>query len=723
MIYSLLSLRTGLLALLVACLSFSSAAHAQIILNEEFDGSLDGWAITAGRGTAQVTSYAGNSSLRLTRNAAAVRAVTLPQADQFDISASFAASGLEGDDACLIEFSPDGQSWYQIGQIGDGQDDGLTLHVIEGSIVFQSEDNQSAYIGLRVAGNADNDMCWADKIRLISRFSEKKLPATVAPAGFETGQVPDRPFSTAAFMRPENAQAPAHLFSGTLSLQGGKMANFILLKDSFSYAATSETVSVLPPVSVAVLQIGDELVPAEREPIPGTHPDWEWMFSPGKVWTDPSDEAMSRAVLPFALVERNANCVHNGLATFRFNDAGDISHFVYQIGSETCAYIQFDAWGAVPASYQSHEIAARDEIAAAYAAEKAARLDIRPMSSLPAGIAKGFGAPEEVAPSAMTLFGYVADGVHYTGGCDTRYGPYPYCNALILPSYSWAKSLAAGIAAMRLEKLYPGAMQSLVSGYIPACSAPRWRGVTFANALDMASGIFDSEAHEVDEGSGKMRRFFLAESHEEKIRLACTAFDRKAQPGTKFIYRTGDTYIFGAAINAFLQSKTGKADADYYDDLLKPIWTRLGMSPISKVTRRTYDEVQQPFSGWGLFLYRNDIALVTGFLQNGGNIAGEDLLDSAMISAAMQRDPANRGLRAVIDAQRYQHGFWAWNAGPVIGCQEDVWIPAMSGFGGLSAALMPNGPVYYYVSDGGAFTWRRGAQASNQFRPFCEVAK
>jgi len=117
---------------------------------------------------------------------------------------------------------------------------------------------------------------------------------------------------------------------------------------------------------------------------------------------------------------------------------------------------------------------------------------------------------------------------------------------------------------------------------------------------------------------------------------------------------------------------------------------------------------------------RNDIALVTTFLQRGGTINGEPVLDTNMLNAALQRDPQNRGLRAVIDGQRYQYGFWAWNAGTALGCKGDVWIPALSGYGGLSAALMPNGPVYYYVSDGGAFAWRKAAQASNRLHPFCE---
>ncbi len=699
-----------------------ASAQAQELLNENFEQGAGEWAITPGRGTAEITSYAGNSSLRITRNAAAVRSFDLSGISRVDISASFAASGLEDSDACLIEFSPDGQSWYEIGRIENGKDDGLSLHAVYGTVDIQTATDRG-YIGVRVAGNADNDICWADNIRVHARPSPTQLSKVISNASFDLGQTPDMPFSTQAFGRPDNASQPTNNFAGRLSSTGEAMTHFLLLKDGFDYAATSQSIKTLPPFEIDLLQIDDELAPLVRTPIAGTHPDWEWIFATGAVWDDPADKGMTRAVLPFALMERNANCIHNGLASFRFDSSGAVSHFVYQIGSETCAYTQFDAWGAAPATYTPRQIAHATDVATAFRTEKAARLETRPIESLPAEVSGMFGSAEEVAPDAMTSFGYIADNVHYTGACETRFGSYIYCDSLILPSYSWAKSLAAGIGAMRLEQLYPGAMQSLVSDYVPACSAPRWRGVTFANALNMASGVYNSDGHEVDEQSAEMRRFFLAQGHQEKIIAACTAFNRQQEPGTKFVYRTGDTYILGVAINAFLRKKTGNPAADYYDDLLKPIWRALGMSPLTMNIRRTYDSESEPFSGWGMTLLRNDIALVTSFLQRGGTVNGKPMLESKMLNATLQRDPDNRGLRAVMDEQRYQHGFWAWNAGSALGCKVDAWIPALSGYGGLSAALMPNGPVYYYVSDGGAFAWRRAAQASNHLHPFCEQSE
>ncbi len=43
----------------------------------------------------------------------------------------------------------------------------------------------------------------------------------------------------------------------------------------------------------------------------------------------------------------------------------------------------------------------------------------------------------------------------------------------------------------------------------------------------------------------------------------------------------------------------------------------------------------------------------------------------------------------------------------------------MSGFGGITYALLPNGMTYYYFSDGYTFAWESAVIAANQIKPFC----
>lgn len=705
--------------ILPALALWSAPAGAQGLFAEDFQNlQLEGWSANPGRGEIKLTTYQGNVSLQLTRDASLVRRIATDGASKVEIRASFAALNLEGEDACLIEASDDGALWRQIGRISDGADDGVTLHQVAAVI---ETDNESAgiFLGVRISGNADNDTCWVDDISVMTRRDMAVLEDVIPTDVFAGAVKPIAPFSTQAFAAPDNIKIVENNISGKLIFAGAAADNFDLYKDDFNYASTSQTLSAMPSFSIDFVHHGNDFIPVQRGPRRAAHPEWEWVFEPGVIWRDEYHDAALRVSLPFALQERNANCIHNGVISFLLDEAGTASQMVYQIGSETCAYMQFDLWGAAPVDFEQQAYPEANAVINIFEKEKDARLTQFPIDALP--LADQFGSPDEVAPSAMTVFGYVDGAAHYSDGCMTRFGLYPFCDVLDLPSYSLAKSTVAGLAAMRLEKLYPDAMASMISNYVPECAGDDWRGVTFSHALNMSTGVFDSDAHEADESGAKMFEFFIAETHAGKIETACTAFSHQRSPGNAFVYRTSDTYVLGAAINAFLREKTGDASADLFDSLVAPLWSALGVSQTALGTRRTYDDVRQPFTGWGVTLHRNDIALIVNFLQNGGMIDGEPMLDQAMLKAAMQQAPSDRGLRAVIDTQRYKNGFWAWNAGPATGCVGDMWIPAMSGYGGLAVAMFPNRASYYYISDGGAYAWRRAAVASNKMKPFCEV--
>jgi hypothetical protein len=291
-----------------------------------------------------------------------------------------------------------------------------------------------------------------------------------------------------------------------------------------------------------------------------------------------------------------------------------------------------------------------------------------------------------------------------------------------LPSYSLAKSIFAGEASMRLALLYPGAMQNTIADYVPACAqAGTWGDVTFENALDMATGHYLSSGDQVDEDAPGIAPFFSADTHRRRIDFACNHYPRKAKPGTRWVYHTADTYILGTALRAFYRSRTSPGADLYKDVLVDPIFHALHLNPAIDVTRRSYDSVREPFTGWGLTLHRDDIAKLADFLSiDGGKIAGKQMLDPGMLAASLQRDPANPGLPGSSADIRYNNSFWAWNAQSVLGCKAPAWIAFMSGYGGIVVAMMPNRITYYYVSDGGRYAWAKAAAEANRMSPFCE---
>jgi hypothetical protein len=241
----------------------------------------------------------------------------------------------------------------------------------------------------------------------------------------------------------------------------------------------------------------------------------------------------------------------------------------------------------------------------------------------------------------------------------------------------------------------------------------------------MSTGDYASLEADADEFASYETEFMAGDTHAAKIRTACTLFPRQAEPGTTFAYHTSDTYIAGTLMNAWLARQAAASGAparDVHSDVLVAELMRpLRLSPLTHASKRTYDSVAQPFTGWGLTLHADDIVRLGLFLlQDGGAVDGRQVLDPAGLAAALQRNPADRGLPAGSDSLRYNNGFWGYRTDLGGACREPIWIPFMSGYGGISVALLPNGSLYYVFSDHGRFEWLRAAVAAHRIRNLCE---
>jgi len=511
----------------------------------------------------------------------------------------------------------------------------------------------------------------------------------------------------------------ALLFQGRLVLDS-QPGSFTVIKDPYGLA-NAPGAQTLPPFDFAFVQKGHALIPMQRGAIPSTHPMWEFILEPGTVKKDGS--GFSRAALPFALEERNQNCMHQGTLSFRFEADGTVADAHVDISAETCAYFQFDMSGDIAAHYVPGTVEGAQGAIKAYRHEEAARLPQKTFAALqrkyPGIDITAFGSG--VAPEDMSLYGLVLDGVNYVGGCQTRDGAYPFCAEMDLPSFSLAKSVFASMMTMRLAQLYKGAAQQHIAPFVPACAASgNWNDVTFAQTLDMATGNYNSNLFEVDENSPDMSVFLESDTHDGKIGFSCTHYPRKSPPGTVWVYHTADTYTLGTALRAYYAAQSG-SDHDFVDDLLiAPIWSRLNVHPGLDVVRRTYDATAQPFAGYGLTLTADDVAKLSIFLNDDhGMRSGRAVLDQTMLSAALQQTPGDAGLETGAADLRYHYGFWAWNAQATLGCSAPAWIPFMSGYGGIVVALLPNGLTYYFFSDGGSFDFSRAAAEADKIRPFC----
>jgi len=480
--------------------------------------------------------------------------------------------------------------------------------------------------------------------QVINQSKRALLTADALTNGFEY----DGPVNESALTLPENAAPPVHIFEGRLELLGEKDSGQMQvlrgeLGPEYSY---------LPEFDFEFVQDNGYLIPVQRGNIIADHPVWNIILEPGRVWQEDGDNGFSRASLPFALTVKGGNATFNGTLTFLFEDQ-HVSKVWYQITQETTNYSRANLWGLLDAAYHPGAVTGSKKIRADFASELAARMPVKPIEALtddyPGVDVSAFG--RGVTREHMTWYGVAVNGVNYIGGCQTRFGLYPYCESMRATSYSTAKSAFVSLALMRLAQKYDAdAANLLIKDYVPeyAESSGDWERVTFNNTLDMATGNYDSSGYMADDESDKMGIFFGAQPYSERIKAAFSA-PHRMDPGTRWVYRTSDTFILARAMQNYLQTQQG-SDADIYKFVVDEVYRPLGLGPGVFTTMRTADNnwQGQAEGGYGQWWIPDDIARIGTFLiQDAGKINDEQILQPDLLAASLQQNQDDRGVIAV----------------------------------------------------------------------------
>jgi CubicO group peptidase (beta-lactamase class C family) len=269
---------------------------------------------------------------------------------------------------------------------------------------------------------------------------------------------------------------------------------------------------------------------------------------------------------------------------------------------------------------------------------------------------------------------------------------------------------------MRLEALVPGVARESVAAHVPACAAAGgWDEVRLIDLANMVSGHYRLDGPEADEDSPATAPFFLAADSARKIAFAC-AQPRRSPPGPHFAYHTADSFLLGVAMTDVLERRG--LGRDVYDDLIAPIWSSIGQSPMLDVTRRTVDGAALPFTGYGLAYTRDDIVRAARFLARGALVDGKPWLDRSLLEDALQRAAPGSGAQ-VFPRIVYRLGFWARDVAPLIGCARPVWVPFMSGYGGISVVMFPNDVRFWSFGEDDHFDWGEAAREVEKIRPLC----
>ena len=513
------------------------------------------------------------------------------------------------------------------------------------------------------------------------------------------------------FKKPISAKEFQGSIYGYLeSKQNPTESKYKILKDTLGINKNFKVLSQLPRIKLKFSIENSKFIPDSRSLQSTANLFWDVQYGVGDVWYD--EFGNIRSSFPFSLIQKNQNCVHNGVILFDMTEDGGVSNLVYQVASETCSYFKFDLIGSFEAFISETE-SSKPIDGINYQEWSQSNIPLKSISKLGES-SKYLGSTKEVAPENMTIYGFYDGEFHYRGGCLTRKGRYPYCSELLVPSFSIAKSIFASNAMSLLEIDFPGVKDSFISDYVPECSAKKWRGVTFENTLDMATGQYQYEKFYSEDWYLTKEGFSKLYKHKDKINFSCKVFKKKTIPGKKFSYHSSDTYILGTALNNFYKAKVDPT-GDIYSHLLVPLWKSLGLSDSLHEVTRSIDEIRQPYAEMGMFLVSDDVVKLGKYF-----LGKKKEVHQGILFNALQKNNDNHGLVAIKNVLYYNKGFWTKKfSGKQFGCPSDLWIPFMSGFGGITIVLLPNDTVYYYFSDGDEFEWDQAVKFANDLKPFC----
>ncbi|MFN3389368.1 MAG: serine hydrolase domain-containing protein, partial [Allosphingosinicella sp.] len=190
-------------------------------------------------------------------------------------------------------------------------------------------------------------------------------------------------------------------------------------------------------------------------------------------------------------------------------------------------------------------------------------------------------------------------------------------------SFSVAKSLTSTLVGAAVRDGHIGSLDDPVTRYIPELKGSGYDGVTVRHVLTMTSGVRWNEDY-TDPESDVARMFATPPGKGEDVTVAyLRTLGREAQPGTKWVYKTGESNLIGVLVSR----ATGKPLARYLSETLwRPYMADDAWWQI--------DEGGQEIGGCCLSATLRDYGRIGQFILDGGRAGGRELLPDGWIDAA-----------------------------------------------------------------------------------------
>jgi len=215
-------------------------------------------------------------------------------------------------------------------------------------------------------------------------------------------------------------------------------------------------------------------------------------------------------------------------------------------------------------------------------------------------------------------------------------------------SFSVAKSFTSTLVGAAIKDGYIKSLDDKVSDYIPDLRGSVYDDVTIAQLLTMTSGVKWNEDYGDPKSDVALFNAHKAEPGVDVTVSYMRKLKREASPGTKWVYKTGETNLIGVLIS----SASGKTLSDY---LSQKIWGPFGMEQDATwLLGSTGHEI----SGCCIQASTRDYARFGLFMLGGGIANGKPVLPNGWIAEATRKQ---------VDTKRPDYGYgyqwWIWDDG------------------------------------------------------------
>lgn len=191
-------------------------------------------------------------------------------------------------------------------------------------------------------------------------------------------------------------------------------------------------------------------------------------------------------------------------------------------------------------------------------------------------------------------------------------------------SFSVAKSMTATLVGAAIKDGKIKSLDDVVTNYIPQLKGSAYEGVTVRQLLTMTSGVKWNEDYTDLNSDVAKAGFSPAEPGMNPIVSYMRKLPREAAPGTKWVYKTGETDLAGILVS----NAVGKPLSQY---LSEKIWAPYGMEQDGVWVD---DSAGHERGGCCMSMTTRDYARIGQFMLDGGKAGGKDVLPDGWIADA-----------------------------------------------------------------------------------------